>query len=104
MHLLAGNPLLKHENPTTYLRKKKKKGKEKPKLAKYTVKGKEVWRPYREFGYINVNGGGDPDPNYARSKNKKKKAERAAKVQRTKTRATDRGRRKTVGRPSKNPI
>ena len=38
-------------------------------MAEYTVKGGNVFRHYREFGYSNVHGGKNPDPTSARQEN-----------------------------------
>ena len=40
-------------------------------MAKYTIKGEEVYRPYREFGYNEKAGG--PDPNSKRQRAIRKK-------------------------------
>ena len=68
-------------------------------MTKYTIKAKEVWRPYSTTGYIYVHGGG-PDPNSTRQRNKKK-VETAANVQRTNAMANVR--MKTVSRLAKRP-
>ena len=50
-------------------------------MAKYTVNGKEVYRPYREFGYIEKGG---PDPNSKRQRDKDKKGAKGGKCPRGK--------------------
>ena len=55
--------------PKAALKKQKQLQNQKP-LSEYIVGGKEVWKPYRDFGY-NKNGK-NPDPNSKRQKGKGK--------------------------------
>ena len=77
--------------------------KEKQSLAKYTVKGEEVLRPYSETGYIDGHGGGGIPTQIltaGKPSGRKKNAARATKVGRTK--AMEKARRQTVRRLSKH--
>ena len=99
----GGEPEYKRPKPGKKLSKEEKeteKGKEKQNMAKYTIKGKEVWRPYSATGYSDVHGGGIPTQISPVAKTRKN-AERAAKVQRAK--ATAKVRTQTVSRLSKHP-